>query len=104
MDLYNQLLSNRDWLPADLGVGEPLVKPRAIDDVPVMALTLWSKRADMSAEQLTRVAHGLETELKRVPGTRQIHTLGSHDEEVLVTVDRASSMPLASTGIICARA
>jgi len=52
-----------------------------------MALTLWSKRADMSAEQLTRVAHGLETELKRVPGTRQIHTLGSHDEEVLVTVD-----------------
>ena len=87
VDLYNQLLSNRDWLPADLGVGEPLVKPRAIDDVPVMALTLWSKRADMSAEQLTRVAHGLETELKRVPGTRQIHTLGSHDEEVLVTVD-----------------
>ena len=87
VDLYNQLLSNRDWLPADLGVGEPLVKPRAIDDVPVMALTLWSKQANMSAEQLTRVAHGLETELKRVPGTRQIRTLGSHDEEVLVTVD-----------------
>ena len=26
VDLYNQLMSNRDWLPANLGVGEPLIK------------------------------------------------------------------------------
>ena len=87
VDLYNQLMSNRDWLPSNLGVGEPLIKPRAIDDVPVMALTLWSKQASTTAEQLTQIAHGLETELKRVSGTRQIQTLGRHDSQVLVTVD-----------------
>ena len=89
VDLYNQLMSNRDWLPSNLGVGEPLIKPRAIDDVPVLALTLWSKRADHSAEQLTQVAHGLESELKRVAGTRQIQTLGRHDSRVNVTLDPA---------------
>lgn len=87
VDLYNQLMSNRDWLPANLGVGEPLIKPRAIDDVPVLALTLWSKQASTTAEQLTQIAHGLETELKRVPGTRQIQTLGRHDSLVNVTLD-----------------
>lgn len=89
VDLYNQLMSNRDWLPSNLGVGEPLVKPRAIDDVPVLALTLWSQQAGISAEQLTQVAHGLETELKTIPGTRQVQTIGRHDRVVRVSVDPA---------------
>jgi len=89
VDLYNQLASNKDWLPAGLGVGEPLVKPRAIDDVPILNLTLWSKQADITAEQLTQIAHGLETELKRLPGTRQIQTVGRHDRVVQVTIDPA---------------
>ena len=87
VDLYNQLDSNKDWLPAGLGVGEPLVKPRAIDDVPILNLTLWSKEAGITAEQLTQVAHGLETELKRLPGTRQIQTVGRHDRVMQVTID-----------------
>ena len=33
VELYNQLMSHRDWLPQGLGVGEPLVKPRAIENV-----------------------------------------------------------------------
>jgi multidrug efflux pump subunit AcrB len=89
VDLYNQLASNKDWLPTGLGVGEPLVKPRAIDDVPILNLTLWSKQANITAEQLTQVAHGLETELKRLPGTRQIQTVGRHDRIVQVTIDPA---------------
>lgn len=92
VDLYNQLASNQDWLPSGLGVGQPLVKPRAIDDVPIMNLTLWTKHADITAEQLTQVAHGLETELKRLPGTRQIQTVGRHDRIVQVTVDPVVSM------------
>jgi multidrug efflux pump subunit AcrB len=87
VDLYNQLVSNQDWLPANLGVGQPLVKPRAIDDVPIMNLTLWSKKAGITAEQLTQVANGLETELKHLPGTRQIDTVGRHDRIVQVTVN-----------------
>ena len=40
--LYNKLLSNADIIPA--GVMQPLVKPRTIDDVPTLAVTLWSAR------------------------------------------------------------
>ena len=38
--LYDTIHSNPDWLPPGLGVGEPLVKPKGIDDVPIVALTL----------------------------------------------------------------
>ncbi|MDP4157413.1 MAG: efflux RND transporter permease subunit, partial [Bacillota bacterium] len=40
--LYNQVFSNLDWMPQGVGVGQPLIKPKGIDDVPVMALTLWT--------------------------------------------------------------
>jgi len=85
--LYNQIYSNLDKLPSGAGVGEPLIKPRGIDDVPIVSLTLWSKQASVSAEQLTHVAHGLETELKRIPGTREVSTLGSHELVLNVRID-----------------
>lgn len=85
--LYNQIYSNLDKLPSGAGVGEPLIKPRGIDDVPIVSLTLWSKQAAVSAEQLTHVAHGLETELKRIPGTREVYTLGSHELVLNVRID-----------------
>ena len=37
--IHNKVQSNRDWFPEGLGAGEPVVKPRGIDDVPVMTLT-----------------------------------------------------------------
>src|SRR6185295_3754043 len=38
--LYDAVNANADWLPRNLGVGQPLIKPRGIDDVPILALTL----------------------------------------------------------------
>ena len=38
--LYDTVNANRDWLPPGLGVGEPLIKPKGIDDVPIVTLTL----------------------------------------------------------------
>ncbi|MGL5652924.1 MAG: efflux RND transporter permease subunit, partial [Vibrio sp.] len=32
--IYNQLYSNKDWMPRGVGVGEPIIKPRGIEDVP----------------------------------------------------------------------
>ncbi|SIR41464.1 Multidrug efflux pump subunit AcrB [Aeromonas sp. RU39B] len=85
VDLYNQLYSHKDWLPTGLGVGDPLIKPRGIDDVPIVSLTLWSQ--SLGTPALTRAAHELETELKRLPGTRDITTIGSHDEVLNVVLD-----------------
>ncbi len=87
--LYNQVFSNQDWLPQGVGVGTPVIKPKGIDDVPVMAVTLWSDDAATDASQLAEVAHTLENEFKRVPGTRDVYTIGAPDRTVLVTLDAA---------------
>ncbi|MDZ7667947.1 MAG: efflux RND transporter permease subunit [Gammaproteobacteria bacterium] len=82
--LYNAFYSNRDWLPANSGVAQPLIKPKGIDDVPVVAGTLWSENPDITAADLLRMARTLEAELQRVPGTRDIETLGGPDRVVRV--------------------
>ena len=53
--LHDTILSHRDWLPKELNVGEPLVRPKGIDDVPIVALTLWSKDPLLSAYDLERM-------------------------------------------------
>ena len=85
--LYNAFYSNQDWLPPNVGVGAPLIKPKGIDDVPVVAGTLWSEDPQISAADLLRIAHTVETELQRVPGTRDIDTLGGPDRVVHVVFD-----------------
>ena len=85
--LYNAIYSNQDWRPPGLGVLQPLVKPKGIDDVPVLSLTLWTKDPERGAHELRQVAHAIEPELKRVPGTRNVYTIGGPDETVHVTLD-----------------
>ena len=87
--LYNQVYSNQDWLPADLGASPPLVKPRSIDDVPIMTLTLYDPQQRYGGEELTRLAHMLEVALKRIPGTRDIYTVGGVPDRVEVHFDPA---------------
>jgi multidrug efflux pump subunit AcrB len=84
--LYDVLNANQDWLPSGLGVLTPIVKPKGIDDVPVLAATLWSKDAS-SAFDLERVAHSVETELKRVKGTREVVTIGGPGRAVHVWLE-----------------
>ena len=85
--LFSKVLSNRDWLPPNLGVGTPVVKPKGIDDVPIVTATLWSKDPALGAFELGRVAHAIEQEIKRVPGTRDIYTLGAPRQAVRVLLD-----------------
>ncbi|WP_025917561.1 efflux RND transporter permease subunit [Herminiimonas sp. CN] len=95
--LYDTIHSNRDWLPRELNVGEPLVKPKGIDDVPVLSLTLWTKDLERGAYELERVAHAMEIELKRVPGTREVGTIGGPGRlvRVLLDIDKLNAYHLA---------
>ena len=86
--LYDVLNANQDWLPRDLGVLPPIVKPKGIDDVPVLGLTLWSREA-LPADDLERVARTLEAELKTVPGAREVQTTGGPGRAVHVWLDPA---------------
>jgi len=85
--LDDALNTNRDWLPRELGVGDPLVKSKGIDDVPIVTLTLWTSDNTRGAFELERVAHALEVELKRVPGTREVVTIGGPGRAIRVLVE-----------------
>ncbi|TAM38714.1 MAG: efflux RND transporter permease subunit, partial [Burkholderiaceae bacterium] len=87
--LYNTINSNADWLPKGLGVLDPIIKPKGIDDVPIVTLTLFSKNPATGAFDLERVAHSIESDLKRVPGTREVTTIGGPGRAVLVEIDPA---------------
>jgi multidrug efflux pump subunit AcrB len=86
--LYDVLNANQDWLPAGLGTLAPIVRPKGIDDVPVLGVTLWAND-QRSALDLERVAHTLEAELKRVSGTREVVTIGGPGQVVQVTLNPA---------------
>ncbi|WP_422845432.1 efflux RND transporter permease subunit [Acidovorax sp. M2(2025)] len=85
--LHDTLRSNADWLPKGLGAMDPVIKPKGIDDVPVVTLTLHSHDEASGAFALERVAHSVEAEIKRVPGTREVQTLGGPGRAVLVRMD-----------------
>jgi len=81
--LQEKLSAHLDIVPP--GASAPLVKPRSIDDVPVLALTLWSKR--YSGYELRRVAAELQEQVKQVPGVSEVTLTGGERRQVRVLVD-----------------
>ena len=81
--LNQKLASNLDRIPA--GVTPPLVKARSIDDVPVMALTLWGARYDDF--QLRQIAAQLDDGLKQVTDVSEVTLLGGRSRQVTVEID-----------------
>jgi multidrug efflux pump subunit AcrB len=84
--LYNAFYEKQDWMPAGVNAGPVLIKPKGIDDVPVFAVTLTDKDPAAGSELPLAVARALETELKRVPGTRDVYTLGGPERIVQVAL------------------
>ena len=85
--LYNAIYSNQDWRPQNSGIMPPLVKPKGIDDVPIVTATLWTEDPERGTHDLLMVSHTLEAELKRVGGTRDVYTIGGTEDIVHVELD-----------------
>lgn len=83
VDLYDKLMSNRDLLPP--GAPDFMVKPRDINDVPIVTLTLWSPRYD--DYQLRRVADHLLEELKKIPKTSGGFIVGGRQRRLRAMLD-----------------
>ena len=90
--LSDKLRANADLIPA--GAIGPLVKPRSIDDVPVLAFTLSSDRYDHFA--LRRIAAELQTEIKQVANVSAVTLTGGARRQLRVQIDPAK---LAAHGI-----
>ncbi|EIJ41361.1 cation/multidrug efflux pump [Beggiatoa alba B18LD] len=80
--VHDKLQTNMEKIPP--GVSPPLVKPKGIDDVPVVALTLWSTDVDDGA--LRTLALDVMQNLKEISNTGQSFIVGGRTEQVRVEV------------------
>jgi multidrug efflux pump subunit AcrB len=83
--LYNKLYSHFDLIPP--GASKPLIKPRSIDDVPVLAVTFWSGRYD--SYTLRRIASEVEREVKSIDDVSVTTLTGGEPRQIRVLVDPA---------------
>ena len=81
--LYNKLYSHFDLIPP--GASKPLIKPRSIDDVPILSFTLWSSR--YGAYELRRVAAQLESEIKSIDDVSATQIIGGERRQLRVLLD-----------------
>ncbi|MBI3015489.1 MAG: efflux RND transporter permease subunit [Candidatus Tectomicrobia bacterium] len=83
--LYNKMYSNFDLIPQ--GASQPLIKPRSIDDVPILSLTLWGPAYDGST--LRRVAAQLDDQIKNIADVSETRIIGGERRQVKVLLDPA---------------
>ena len=83
--LNQKLSANLDRIPP--GASPPLVKPRSIDDVPILALTLWSSR--YSDFDLHRIAAQVEDTVKQAPDVSTVSLIGGQRREIHIAPDPA---------------
>ena len=84
--LNQKLWANFDLIPP--GASHPLVKPRSIDDVPILALTLSSRR--YGDFELRRVAAELNDVIKQVPDVSAVTIIGGERRELRVRLDQTA--------------
>ncbi len=82
--LREKLQSHYDIIPP--GATQPIIKPRSIDDVPILALTLHSKTLGSFA--LRQIAARVEQSLKSVPNVSETLMIGGQTRELSVVLDR----------------
>jgi multidrug efflux pump subunit AcrB len=82
--LYNEIIKNMDKMPP--GITPPLIKTRAIDDVPVLGITLWSEKYDDF--QLKKIGDELTHEIKKINDVAAVNLLGGRSREVRITLDK----------------
>src|SRR4026209_1362917 len=83
--LNQKLAENADRIPP--GVIGPLVKPRSIDDVPILAVTVWSAR--YGDDQLRSLAVQLRESIAEVDDVSDVTIIGGRTRQVRVTIDPA---------------
>jgi multidrug efflux pump subunit AcrB len=81
--LYNKLMSNFDKIPP--GVSEPLVKPKSIDDVPILTYTLWSEI--YGGYELRRIAFEVAEELKKDKDVSEFQIIGGQRRRVKIDLE-----------------
>ena len=81
--MYNEIMKHMDEMPK--GTSLPLIKTRAIDDVPVLGLTFWSE--NYSDFQLRRIAEEVNNEIEKVADVSETKVIGGRSRKVRVVLN-----------------
>ncbi len=84
VDLNTKMMSALDLAPPGV-ILPPLIKPKSIDDVPILTLTLWGRNYDWY--HLRRFATTLESEIKKVSNVADVFIVGGRPREIRVELD-----------------
>jgi multidrug efflux pump subunit AcrB len=89
--VYSKIYSNADRMPE--GTSQPMVKARSIDDVPILALTLWGQHYD--GYRLRQMADEVQHTIRQIPDVSETTVIGGQPREMRVMLD---SSKLAAFG------
>ncbi len=83
--LHSKLQSNMYRMPP--GTMQPIVKPKSIDDVPILSLTFYSK--DLSSYEIRRIVEQVEDEIKQLTNVSETTIIGSKPKTIYIYFDPA---------------
>jgi multidrug efflux pump subunit AcrB len=83
--LNQKLAANADRIPP--GVIGPIIKPRSIDDVPILAITVWSAR--YGDDQMRALAAQLRDAIAEVTDVSEVTLIGGRPRQLRVDIDPA---------------
>ncbi|MGA7523765.1 MAG: efflux RND transporter permease subunit [Acidobacteriaceae bacterium] len=89
--VYSKLYSNASVLPP--GASQPMIKARSIDDVPILALTLWG--SNYNGYQLRQLADEVQHTIRQIPDVSETTVIGGQPRAMRVILD---STKLAAFG------
>ncbi|AAV94812.1 efflux RND transporter permease subunit [Ruegeria pomeroyi] len=85
--VHDKVRANMDRIP--VGIGEPLIVGRGIDDVAIVSLTLSPRdgAGDVSANDLTRIARELQVQLAKIGDVGLTYLVGEAPEAIRIAPD-----------------
>jgi multidrug efflux pump subunit AcrB len=96
--VYSKLYSNFDHMPP--GASQPLIKARSIDDVPILALTLWGEHYD--GYQLRAIAGEMQHNIEQISDVSETTIIGGFPRamRVVLSTERLSAYGLSPMAIV----
>ena len=95
--VYSKLYSNFDRMPP--GVSQPIIKARSIDDVPILALTLWGEH--YGGYQLRAIAAEMQHNIEQISDVSETTIIGGlpRNMRVVLSTEKLSAYGLSPMAI-----
>ena len=96
--VYSKLYSNFDRMPP--GVSQPLIKARSIDDVPILAMTLWGEH--YNGYQLRAIAAEMQHNIAQIGDVSETTIIGGlpRTMRVVLSTEKLSAYGLSPMAIV----